>query len=397
MTMQTEKNVLDHLAVLVRWRRMIVLSVCVVSLVTAGVSLVLPKAYRALAKVYPPQDSQGMLGLSALLGGNLPMGLLGMGEGPVSATDYVPVLKSNQVAEAIADRFDLAARYRAQTREQLHQQMAGRLLVELSRAQFLTVSYEAETPQLAADITNAFVEELERALQKRAKEVARRSRNYWERRLAEAEKEMKTAELAYNQFQKEHMAIDLETQAKSQIENANKMIGTLAELYVERDVAEQIMAPRHPRLKELDLRITGVRTSLDDMLMGSASERTKDSQLPEVFIPFREVPELALQAIQFLRDVKIQNAIYQFVRQEFEKARFDEEKESAVVVVLDRAVPPDSRSRPRRTVMVALAAGLSLVISLLMAFLFEALQGLEGENRDKLDAILRELRLRKPS
>ena len=397
MTMQTEKNVLDHLAVLVRWRRMIVLSVCVVSLVTAGVSLVLPKAYRALAKVYPPQDSQGMLGLSALLGGNLPMGLLGMGEGPVSATDYVPVLKSNQVAEAIADRFDLAARYRAQTREQLHQQMAGRLLVELSRAQFLTVSYEAETPQLAADITNAFVEELERALQKRAKEVARRSRNYWERRLAEAEKEMKTAELAYNQFQKEHMAIDLETQAKSQIENANKMIGTLAELYVERDVAEQIMDPRHPRLKELDLRITGVRTSLDDMLMGSASGRTKDSQLPEVFIPFREVPELALQAIQFLRDVKIQNAIYQFVRQEFEKARFDEEKESAVVVVLDRAVPPDSRSRPRRTVMVALAAGLSLVISLLMAFLFEALQGLEGENRDKLDAILRELRLRKPS
>jgi hypothetical protein len=45
--------------------------------------------------------------------------------------------------------------------------------------------------------------------------------------------------------------------------------------------------------------------------------------------------------------------------------------------------------------MVAIAGGLSLAISVLLAFLFEALGGLEGENRDKLDAILRDLRLKR--
>ena len=108
--MEQHNNILDHLGVIVRWRRMILLSVFSVSLVTAGISLVLPVAYRARAVVYPPRKSQDMLGLSALLGGNLPMGLLGMGEGPVSATDFVPVLQSEHVAEAVANRFNLARR-----------------------------------------------------------------------------------------------------------------------------------------------------------------------------------------------------------------------------------------------------------------------------------------------
>jgi uncharacterized protein involved in exopolysaccharide biosynthesis len=81
--------------------------------------------------------------------------------------------------------------------------------------------------------------------------------------------------------------------------------------------------------------------------------------------------------------------------QEYEKSRFEEEKETSLVVVLDRAVPPDFRSRPRRGLMVAVAGGLSIAVSVLLAFLFEAVQGMEGENRSKLDGILKELRLKR--
>ena len=45
--------------------------------------------------------------------------------------------------------------------------------------------------------------------------------------------------------------------------------------------------------------------------------------------------------------------------------------------------------------MVAVAGGLSLAVSVLLAFLFEAVQGMEGENRSKLDGILKELRLKR--
>ncbi len=396
--MEREKNILDHLAVIVRWRRMVFTSVFTVCLITAGISLILPKAYRAQAVVYPPKESQEMFGLSALLG-NLPMGLLGMGEGTVSATDFVPILKSERVAGAIIWRFNLKERYEPETREELYDMVAKRRGVELTREQFLRVSYEAETPELAAEITNAFVEELDRALQERRKEQSESLRVYLEKRLAMAEQDMLEAEQAYNRFQQEHMAIDLETQAKAQIESASKLFTIFGEMVIERDIAAKLMVPGHTKLKQLDLKIEGAREALDRILMGQpqpgGGDLVLDGEFPEVFIPFRKVPKLGLEALSLLRDVEIQNAIYKFVFQEYEQARFEEGKRTPLVTVLDKAVPPDTRSRPRRTVMVAIAGGLSLAISVLLAFLFEALGGLEGENRDKLDAILRDLRLKR--
>ena len=397
--MEQEKNILDHLGVVVRWRRMILVSVLGVSLVAAGISLILPKSYRGRAVVYPPKESQDMFGLSALLG-DLPMGLLGMGGSAVSATDFVPVLESERVAHAIATRYDLMARYEAETREDLLLMIDDRLDVELSREQYLTVSYEEETPELAAEITNAFVDELDRALQERRVEQSRSLRDYLDGRLAEAKKTMLEAERAYNRFQQEHMAIDLEAQAKAQIEGAADMASAYAELYVKREIAGRLMAPGHPKLKQFDLEISGARKALDDLLMGHGpagrGQAKPDEALPDIFIPFRDVPGLGLEALQLMRDVEINNAIYAFVRQEYEKARFEEEKETPLVIVLDRAVPPDYRSRPRRTMMVAVAGGLSLAVSLLLAFLLEALSGLEGDNRRKLDTILRDLKLRGP-
>ena len=219
------------------------------------------------------------------------------------------------------------------------------------------------------------------------------------KRLARAEKEMVEAELAYNAFQKQNMALDLETQAKTQLESAATLYISLAELQIKREVMSRVVKPDHPQLKSLDIEIAATEETVDRILMGQSptgdgkSEKQNDAM--SIFIPFPKMPALGLQALQLMRDVKIRNAMYQFVLQEYEKSRFEEEKETSLVVVLDRAVPPDFRSRPRRGLMVAVAGGLSLAVSVLLAFLFEAVQGMEGENRSKLDGILKELRLKR--
>ena len=394
--MDREKNLLDHIDVLVRWRRMILSAVLTVSLVTAVISLILPEAYRAYAVVYPPKERQDNFGFSGLLG-SLPIGLLG-NQGAVSATDFVPVLKSVRVADAVIRRFDLEKRYKPERREDLYEMVADRLDVELSREKFLSVSYEDETPKLAAEITNAFVEELDFALQARREEQAGGLRGYFEKRLVEAEHQMQDAERRYHDFQKEHMALDLQTQAKSQIEMASGLFVTFGELIIEREMAARLMEPDHPKLKQLEMEISGAREALDRILMGrfETGEQAAgtNKELPEIFIPFREVPALGLEALQHLRDIEIQNAIYQFVRQEYEKALLEEEKETTVVIVLDRAQPPETRSKPRRTLMVCAAAGLSLVLSVLLAFTLETLRGLDPEDRAKL-RIFRELRAEK--
>ena len=395
MTMESERNILDHIYVLVRWRRMILLCFFAVTLVTAGISLILPKAYRAYATVYPPQDAGGGLGGLSTLLQELPLNLMGLGGEAVSATEFVPVVESESVRLAVAERFDLATHYGANHQSELLDMIANRLQVDLSREQFLTISYEADSRELAAEVTNAFVEELKNALEQRSQNKTRPYLAYLTERLKEAEQDVLEAERRYRDFQNEHMIIDVETQAKTQLEIASGPIGALAELIVKRDVLSLQMTADNPERKKLDLEIQKTREVLDDLLMGefpdSLHKSDSGGQLPEIFKPFRQLPELGLAALPLIRDIEIQNAIYQFVKQEYEKTRFEDEKGTQVVTVLDYARPPDTRSYPRRSLMVAIAGGLSLVLSCLFAFVFEALKNLTPENRAKLDAISEEL------
>ena len=393
--MESERNILDHIYILVRWRRLILTCFFVVTLATAGISLTLPEAYRSHATVYPPQTAGGGLGLSALLQ-ELPVNLMGRGDESISPTEFVPVVESERVRLAIAERFNLATRYGANHRSELLDMIADRLQVDLSREQFLTISYEADTPEMAATLTNAFVEELQKALEERNQNRTSVYLTYLEKRLKGAESDMLEAEKRYNTFQKEHMAIDLETQAKIQLESASHLIGSLVDLIVLREIQAEMMAADNPELKKLDREIQSTTRALDNLLMGKLPEIEGDGQptkqLPAIFKPFRELPQLSLMALQLIRDVEIQNAIYQFVKQEYEKTRFEDEKGTNPVIILDTAVPPDVRSYPHRTLMVTIAGGLSLILSSIIAVIFEAMGNLTPHNQSKLDAISADLK-----
>ncbi|MBT4139987.1 MAG: hypothetical protein HOE48_18865 [Candidatus Latescibacteria bacterium] len=385
--MENERNILDLIRILVRWRRMILICFFAVVVVTAVISLMLPKAYRATAVVYPPKDSQSGLGLSALLGDLSGSLLGGLGGQNASPTEFVPILESERVRLAVANRFNLAEQYQSAHQSELLDQVVEKLSVELSREQFLSISYEAETPQKSADITNAFVEELENALQERNRNQIYTYRSYLEKRLKQAEGDMLQAELRYNTFQKENMIIDIEAQAKAQIESASNSFAILVEMIIERDIKAEVLASDNPELKKLNTEIQATTKALNNVLMGSESPSHIASPLPKLFKPFNEIPQLGLATLQLLRDVEIQNVIYQFIKQEYEKTRFEEEKETTTVVILDSARPPDVRSKPARTMMVAIAGGLSLILSSLLAFIFEAVNNLTPENRAKIDAI----------
>ena len=393
--MESERNILDHIYILVRWRRMILTCFFVVTLVTAGISLILPEAYRSHATVYPPQSAGGGLGLSALLQ-ELPVNLMGLGDDSISPTEFVPVVESERVRLAVTVRFDLASHYGANHRSELLDMIADRLQVDLSLEQFLTISYEADTPERAATLTNAFVEELQKSLEKRNQNQTRAYLTYLTKRLKEAENDMLEAEKRYNAFQKEHMIIDIEAQAKIQLESASHLIASLVDLIVLRDIKAETMKADNPKLKQLDLEIQATTRALNNLLMGKLPEMESGDQpakqLPAIFKPFRELPQLSLTALQLIRDVEIQNAIYQFVKQEYEKTRFEDEKGTNAVIVLDKAVPPDVRSYPRRTLMVAIAGGLSLIMSSLIAVIFEAMGNLTPNNQSKLDAISADLK-----
>jgi len=85
-----------------------------------------------------------------------------------------------------------------------------------------------------------------------------------------------------------------------------------------------------------------------------------------------------------MRDLKIQETIFEFLTQQYEVAKIEEAKNTPTVQILDRAIPPVFRSRPHRKMIVLVAGGLSLIVSTFLAFLFESLAHLRPEDQAKL-------------
>src|SRR2546426_6952538 len=117
----------DYLIILAKRKWFIIKFVGCAAVLSAGVSLLLPKTYTANAKIMPPQQNQSMGSMAALsqLGQLGPLAALaGSGLGLRNPGDlYIAMLRSRTVTDDLIDRFSLMSVYRQKVREYARKQL----------------------------------------------------------------------------------------------------------------------------------------------------------------------------------------------------------------------------------------------------------------------------------
>src|SRR5260370_30309383 len=108
----------DHLIILAKRKWFIFKFVGCAAVLSAGISLLLPKTYTANAKVMPPQQNQSMGAMAALSSQLGPLAALASGGlGLRSPSElYVAMLRSRTVADDLIDRFSLMDVYHQKLR-----------------------------------------------------------------------------------------------------------------------------------------------------------------------------------------------------------------------------------------------------------------------------------------
>ena len=79
-----------------------------------------------------------------------------------------------------------------------------------------------------------------------------------------------------------------------------------------------------------------------------------------------------LSSIKLLRDVKYYQMLYELLAKQYEVARLDEAKDASVIQVLDPAVQPERKAKPRRSIIVLVAGLAGLFVAIVIAFSREA-------------------------
>ncbi len=387
--MQEEKNLLDYVYVLVKWRRLIVYPVLVVALAAAGISLLLPERWQADTTLLPSEDEPGSFELSMLLSPTMPGGLGGLLGQATPGERLLTVLKSRRVLGVMVDRFALQDDYGAPNRKLAIETLRELVEAELSRDGALRIQVEASSASLAADLANALAEELDQAVRQSKRSQAGELRLFLDARMDSVQREITENGLALQRFQEQSGVIDLEAQSAAMVELTQGIVQELALLEAKLGVAQRLLHPDHEERRLLEMEVEELDKQLR-LAIGEIAPPSEGNTFSALGPPLRKWPSLGLEYAQLTLNLKVAEQVFAFLAAQREDAKYRQAQDAPTLQVLDPAVAPEFRSAPSRTLIVLIAAGLSLVFGIVLAFFFESLGRLSENNREKLEAIRRQ-------
>jgi uncharacterized protein involved in exopolysaccharide biosynthesis len=366
---------IDRLLALARWKRLIVINTLVVAVLSVGYALLLDNWYRSTASIFPPEEeSFGLGSLSSLIA----VSALGAGRSGVpvwaSPSDvYASILGSRVVTEAIIERFDLQEVYDIEALDSAIRALRGNVEIHVAGDGVIYVSVDDKDPQRAADMANAYVEELDAVNRTKRHTAAGQARAFLDRRIAQANLDLRKAEEELRGLQEESGLLDPEEQVRAAVRALTELESQLILEEVELDLLEARLGPAHPQRGALQREVEELRAKVRELEEGTPGPRTDEDR-----IALRELPDLALAHFRALREVKVQETISEFLRQQFEQYRIQEERDTPTIYVLDPARPADRKHHPKRSILCASATLLAFGASLGFALVCEALARLRG-------------------
>jgi len=366
-------NLWVALEAVARHRRIVSALVLVVTLGAVVVSLLLPSWYEAEAVLLPPKDvSAGLDQISKL---SEVMSVTGGLNLPVMVTPsdvYARILRSQRVTGRIIEKFNLRSRYDTETWADTYAEYATHTKFSVTEEGLVSVKVEDREPQVAADMANAVVDELNSVNQEIVSGRARRNRQFIEARLVEVKAKLDTTRAALEQFQKAHRTVDFDAQTKLAIDQATDLKVSLARVDLEITMGEQTLGKDNPELIEKKQRREAIRQQLRRLETGG-------NDTSYFSLPVASIPGLKGQYELLFGRVRVTESIYNMLLEQLERARIQEEEQSPSISILDRARAPEIRSRPKRTIIAGVAFGLSLIAALMLAAILEYLDRLRTQ------------------
>lgn len=89
--------------------------------------------------------------------------------------------------------------------------------------------------------------------------------------------------------------------------------------------------------------------------------------------------------------MKVQEAVFEQLTKQYEVAKLNEAKDSSTIQVLDSATVPFQKSKPKRSIIVLLAAVSAFFCSVFLAFILEYLEKLPEGDREILQSMKQQL------
>ncbi|POA97432.1 hypothetical protein C2134_16505 [Chromobacterium sinusclupearum] len=364
---------------LARHRRWIAGSTVLFGGAALAYALLAKPVFTASTSIMPPQQQSS--GISAMLGqlGGL-AGAAGGIAGMKNPNDlYIGMLQSRTVADKLIARFKLQQRYEQDTADATRKSLQQVSSITSGKDGLISIAVDDVDPKFAATLANAYVDELKALNQSLAVTDAAKRRLFFEQQLKDTKAQLSAAEMGLRKTQEHTGMILPEGQLPAIVSTVTQLRATIAAKEVQLEAMKSFATPQNPAYIKTQQELTGLHEQLAKLDSGQGS----DSNL---FVPTGKIAQSGLEYMRKLRELKYQETIFELLSKQYEMAKIDEAKDSSLIQVLDTAVPPELKSKPKRALTVALGLFGGLIIGILSALLRDML--LSDSSRERRRELL---------
>ena len=381
---RNEVNLLDYWRVIRKHAKSIIAIVVITSIAAVIISLLLPKQYRAKAVIIPvsSQDNGGMAGMASQFSGLASVAGLNMLGGLTDDTAKImAILRSRTLTENVIKSKNLmpvlfkddwdSSRGTWKSSDPLDQpnmEMGVRALkqqvgvMEDNKGQTIEITAMFKDPELPARVVNAYLEELQKFINANAFTTAKRNRIFIEGQLQENKRGFLEAGKEINEFYKQNSISSVEANIDVNIENVIGQVemGQGAEplKYANLDVQS---------IKQLGSDIGNLVTQKADL-----DEKIRTARIVE------DVPQQVYLTYLMMRR-ELLAKINALLTSQFEMAKIEESKEELSFQIIDKAVVPFKKYKPKRAQICVISFFGALFFAVFLAFFREYLRKLKAE------------------
>ena len=358
-----EINLMDLLLVVAKHNRFIIKLTATVAVLSVVYALLQPNIYSAKVMIMPPQQSQSSAASMLMAQVGALGSLAGVDKSPSGL--YIAMLKSRSVADTLIERFKLKAVFKKDTYVATRKALEGAVTMTAGKEGMISIEFDDTDPKLAADIANGYVDALDGLVRRIAVTEAGRRRLFFEGELKKTQDKLDNAELAMKILQEKTGVISIEGQSSAILSAEASLRAQIASKEIELSAMRGFATAQNPDVRRTEQMLVSLRAQL--------AKLEHQAQATAADMPSKsKIPGMAIDYVHRMRDLKYNETLFAFVSQQLASAKLDEAKDAPVIQVVDKALVPEKKSKPKRALIVILATMLAFFVGVLFAFFKEA-------------------------
>lgn len=353
-----EFDLFDLLIVLAERKRSIFLTTILGVLIAGIVVMFVHPTFTSKALIMPPQQGQSGAALVSQLGGLAAVTGLGGNLQQRDPNDlFLGLLQSVTLEDSLIKRFNLQKVYKTAKMSAARAILEGNSKFVVEKGGLISISVKDEDPNRAAEIANAYVDELHKMNSRIAIGDAALRRKFFAEQLSEEKDRLADAEVSLKKTEEETGTIAPASQTSVVISQVAQLQAQIIGREVQLETLRTSSTEQNPDV----IRANSELESLRDKLHALQNAR-QGHELGDITLSPRGVPQAQLEYIRKQRDVSYHTLLFDLIARQFEGARLDEAKAAPLIQLVDPAMPPDRKSAPYRALWVLVGCFLGFFI-----------------------------------